>query len=83
MRVSSYPSDTGYALFKRNSDAGIVAHVTVGGVEVKRCTIADTDLGVAVVYVTDADGQLVIDPTNGELSTKEVYGDVEISWINR
>ncbi|MBN46234.1 MAG: hypothetical protein CMH23_07150 [Methylophaga sp.] len=53
-----------------------VESVKLDGNEVKYCTVADTDLGLVVRFVADADGNFV---TEGDEVKKEtLYGNVEI-----
>lgn len=60
MRIATITSDRGY-----HPKAGEGVLVTVGGVPMKNCVIADDEEGVAVCLATDLDGNLIYDPNDG------------------
>lgn len=52
------------------------AIIKVDGNVIEKCTIADTDLGLVVRFVTDENGNIVVD---GDHARKEtIHGNVEI-----
>lgn len=53
-----------------------VEAVKVDGEEVKFVTVADTDLGLVVRFVADADGKFVVE--GDEVKKETLYGNVEI-----
>lgn len=71
MRISTRKEDAGYF--------GYVSGITVSldGIEVKDCIMADDALGECLVYSRDDSGNLKV--VNGEIPTKTLLGKVEIN----
>lgn len=63
MRLSVVPSDPGYSLLAFNAKAYL------DGVELKYCTTADEELGVAYCYTEGEDG---------EVTRNEIFGNITI-----
>lgn len=78
MRTSCYPDDPGHDTWLRLINQGAEIKIFLDGVELRHCTMADTDKGYVEVFKLNDSNELYVKPDTGAIAFEKKYGEVII-----